>query len=275
MHLSICSWIFGDEPIERVLKFIKKSGYDAIELQAAMALTHTEKIKQIVNDLQLKIDGLTGDAAWPDETKDLANGNPTNRKIAVEYFKEQIKVCNEFGGKYIVICPSAVGKTHLIGKGTEDWDWAIDSVKQLCETAKLENVELIIEPVNRYESSILNTAEDAYRFVNELNHPSVKMLVDTYHMNIEEVDMLYAIENVSDKLGVFHLADNNRQGVGFGHIDFEAVFSKLKEINYDGPLVLECMAPGANPFAANKESMDDLYLYCERTVQVLQGMLSN
>lgn len=275
MYLSICTWIFGDEPIDRVLRFIKESGYDAIELQAATALTHKKEIKQIVSDVQLKIGGLTGDASWPDETKDLANSNPNNRKKAVEYFKEQIKVCNELGGKYIVICPSAVGKTHLLGKGNEDWDWAIDSVNQLCETAKVENVELIIEPVNRYESSIINTAEDAYRFVNELNHPSVKMLVDTYHMNIEEVDMIDAIGSVSDKLRVVHLADNNREGVGMGHIDFKAVISKLKDINYDGPLVLECMAAGANPFEANKESMDDLYVYCKYTVEVLQEILNN
>ena len=274
MHLSICTWIFGDESIGKVFKFIKASGYDTIELQADIALTQTRKIKQIVNDLDLTIGGVTGDAAWPDVTKDLANRNPVNRKIAVEYFKEQIKVCHELDGKYIVICPSAVGKPHLLGKGTDDWDWAIDSVNQLCDTAKLEDVELIIEPVNRYESSIINTAEDAYRFINELNHPKVNMLVDTFHMNIEEVDMLSAIENVSDKLEVFHLADNNRKGVGMGKIDFHAVISKLKEINYDGPLVLECMAPGPNPFSANKKSMNHLYHYCEQTAKVLKEMLT-
>lgn len=275
MEISICSWIFGDEPLENVFKFVKESGYDSIELHATDAIDKKEIVKQLSHDFNIKIGGVTGDAAWPDAAKDLANNNADKRLKAVNYFKKQIKACNELGGKYIVVCPSAVGKSYLLGTGTEDWDWAIDSVKQLCETAHSEKIELIIEPVNRYESSIINTADDAYRFVNEINHPNISMLVDTYHMNIEEVNMLDAIEKVSDKLGVVHLADNNRQGVGLGKIDFKAIISKLKEVGFYGPLVLECMEPGANPFDAQKETMKNLYYYCEQTIQLLRKMVRN
>lgn len=270
MRFSVCSWIFGDQPIERTIKFVSTIGYDEIELDAVTALNETSKVKRLINEVNLSVGGITGDTAWPDETKDLANCDEFNRKKAIQYFKEQLKAAGELNAKYLVVCPSAVGKVSLLGKGKDDWKWAIDSVQQLCDTAASEEVELIIEPINRYESSIVNSAYDAYRFVNEIGHPSTKMLVDTYHMNIEEADPINAIKKVSDKLAVFHVADNNRKGVGMGQIDFNSIFMTLKDIEYKGPIVLECMAPGANPFSANKREMQSLNTFVKESLKYME-----
>lgn len=272
MEFSICSWTFGNEPIESIMKFVKNTGYDSIEIHASLAVTDPEKVNQLSQKYDLKISGLTGDADWPNENKDLANRNPINRKKAIEYFKEQIKAVKNVNGKYLVVCPSSVGKFTQMGEGRDDWDWAVSSVQQLTEIASKFDIKIIIEPLNRYESCVVNTSDDAYRFVKEVNHPIVKTLLDTYHMNIEESDLIGSIRKVQDILDVMHVADNNRQGLGRGIIPFDKIFSELKNSNFDGPIVVECCAPGSNPFSANKDSenMKWIYKYAEESLIYLK-----
>ena len=142
----------------------------------------------------------------------------------------------------------------------EDWKWGVDLVCSLAETAEENDVTLVIEPLNRYESCIVNTAEDALRFVKEVNHRRVKALLDTYHMNIEEADLHQAFLTLHDWVEVVHFADSNRQALGQGHIDFSKVVSGMKAIGFDKTIVLECTAPGPNPFKADKG---------ERTAQIM------
>ena len=270
MEFSICSWTFGDAPIDKVMRFVKKTGYDAIEIQASQAIQYSQLINQLSEELDLKISGLTGDADWPNEHKDLANRNPQKRNKAIEYFKRQIQATHLIQGKYLVVCPSTVGKSARMGQGTEDWDWAIDSVRQLTYAAEQVDIELIIEPLNRYESCIVNSADDASRFVREINHPKVKTLIDTYHMNIEETDMISPIQKVADILSIVHVADNNRQGLGRGQISFESFFTELQRSKFKGTIVVECSAPGANPFSAEKDNMDWIYVYAEESLAFLK-----
>jgi sugar phosphate isomerase/epimerase len=135
---------------------------------------------------------------------------------------------------------------------TEDWKWAVESIGDLTDTAANNHVTLVIEPLNCYESCIVNTAEDVSRFVKEVDHPNVRALLDTYHMNIEESDIEKAFLTVRDCLEVVHFADSNRRGLGRGHIDFRPAVSGMKAIGFDRTIVLECTAPGPDPFRADK-----------------------
>jgi sugar phosphate isomerase/epimerase len=272
MELSICSWTFGEEPIEKVVNFVKDTGYDAVELHASLAISNPHYINNLTKEIDLKISGLTGDAGWPDENKDLANRNPVNRKKAIEYFKRQIEAVKNVNGRYLIVCPSAVGKSAPMGDGKEDWEWAIDSIHQLTERAAECDVKLIIEPLNRYESCIVHSADDAYRFVNEINHPIVKTLLDTFHMNIEEKDMIEPFRRINEIVEVVHVADNNRQGLGRGKLPFKQIFSELQSLKYEGTIVVECCAPGANPFRANKgkNNMKWMYIYAEESLSYMK-----
>ncbi|GKV65855.1 MULTISPECIES: sugar phosphate isomerase/epimerase [unclassified Sporosarcina] len=267
--ISVCSWIFGDQPIEKTIRTIDSLGYQSIEIAASEAVNQTSKIKSILKDTDLIIGGMTGDASWPDETKDLSNHNSDYRNKAVSYFQEQIKTAGELAADYIVICPSAVGKITSPIEKDENWQRALDSVKKLSETAAAEDIDLIIEPINRYESSLLNSANDACRFVSEIKHTNVKMLVDTFHMNLEEEDLIQAIFDSADQLAVFHVADNNRKGLGMGHLDFPAIFTALKTIQYDGPVVLECLVPSGSPFEANSSKNLQLTEYLKSSLKIL------
>ncbi|MED0894435.1 sugar phosphate isomerase/epimerase family protein [Aneurinibacillus migulanus] len=99
----------------------------------------------------------------------------------------------------------------------------------------------------------------------DVAHSKVKAMLDTYHMNIEEEDMESPFITVKDVLEVVHVADSNRQALGRGHIPFNQVFSGIQKTGFDGTVVVECCAPGPNPFEADKgtPSMDWIYKYAE------------
>jgi sugar phosphate isomerase/epimerase len=90
-------------------------------------------------------------------------------------------------------------------------------------------------------------------FVGDVGADNVGILLEAYHMNIEELDPADALRQAADRLWLYHAADSNRQGIGRGHTDFYAQLAALHEINYSGPMILECTAPGPDPFKAIKD----------------------
>jgi sugar phosphate isomerase/epimerase len=125
----------------------------------------------------------------------------------------------------------------------------------------------VIEVLNRYEAHLLNTAAEAVRFVNDLGAENVGILLDAYHMNIEEADPAAALRLAGERLWLYHAADSNRQGIGRGHTDFGAQLAALADIGYAGPIILECIAPGPDPFTAIKDehSLNWLEIYLQES----------
>lgn len=272
MKFSICSWTFGDIPLEKTMEFVAKTGYDGIEIRAAVDDYNWNDIRKHAKNLDLEISGLTGDTGWPNEEQDLANESADNRKKAVAYFERQIEAVKEVGGEYLVVCPSAVGKTAPMGAPGEDWKWSVDSVQKLTRKAEELDITLVIEPLNRYESCLVNTGAQGVSFVEEVNHPKVKMLLDSYHMNIEDPDLESPFLDAGNKLHILHVADSNRQAIGRGHIDFAPFISGIKKAEFDGYVVVEAMAPGPNPFQPNKgANMDMIYTFTKENLAFLQN----
>ena len=253
MRFSVCSWTFGNTPLDKVFELVSSAGYTSVDLTAVVDSCDWTEAARLAKRFSLEISGLTCDSGWPAEDHDLANKNAFNREKAVDYFKRQIECVKVVGGDYLIVVPSAVGKFRAMGVDTtEDWKWGVESVGNLTETAANNQVTLVIEPLNRYESCIVNTAEDVSRFVKEVDHPNVRALLDTYHMNIEESDIEKAFLTVRDCLEVVHFADSNRRALGRGHIDFRPAVSGMKAIGFDRTIVLECTVPGPDPFRADK-----------------------
>ena len=119
---------------------------------------------------------------------------------------------------------------------------------------------------------LLNNVEQALRFIKELDSDYARIVLDCFHMNIEEPDILAALRKAKDYLALVHIADSNRQGLGRGHIDSFSIMRVLKEIGYEGAITLEAMAPGANPFQAikDKTSKETLDSYLEESIALLR-----
>jgi len=127
-------------------------------------------------------------------------------------------------------------------------------VQRIAARAQELGLRLAIEVLNRYESHLLNTSEEAVRFVEEVGARNVGILLDAYHMNIEEADLGSAIRTAGEHLVLFHAADSNRQAVGRGHTDFAGVMRALKDIEYNDVIIVECTASGPDPFTPVKGS---------------------
>lgn len=111
---------------------------------------------------------------------------------------------------------------------------AVDAVKELADFAADMDVKLTVEPINRYETNFINTAMDAVDFVTHVNADNVGIVIDTFHMNIEEQDFVESIYFVGERLWHCHLVDSNRYALGMGHIDFVKICHALEGIGYEG-----------------------------------------
>jgi D-psicose/D-tagatose/L-ribulose 3-epimerase len=116
---------------------------------------------------------------------------------------------------------------------------AVEAIRELCDNAAREGVTIGLEVVNRYESNLLNTTEQALAFLDDLGARNATVHLDTYHMNIEEPGMAAAIALAGDRLGYFHVGESHRGPLGTGSVDFADAFSALDGIGYDGTIAFE------------------------------------
>jgi len=130
------------------------------------------------------------------------------------------------------------------------------NLKILSEAAKKKNVKLHIEAINRYEINTCNTAEETLGLINDYHLDNVYVHLDTFHMNIEEVDIAKAILLCKDKLGYIHFADSNRLYPGAGHLNFNEIMDALEKIKYKGYISVECL-----PFPTGREAAEKAIQY--------------
>jgi D-psicose/D-tagatose/L-ribulose 3-epimerase len=168
--------------------------------------------------------------------------DPNVRQNGVDYLKASIDGLALIGGKNMVgPFYSAVGRTWQQTAEEREHDMLIliDILKDLSEYASQKGVVLGLEPLNRFETSFITTADQALELVNRVDHPACKIMLDTFHMNIEENSMGDAIRKVGSCLIQVHSNENNRGTPGAGHVPWQEVAQALKDINYDGVLVIE------------------------------------
>lgn len=259
MKFSICSWVFGDQPIEQTMRDVAAMGYDEIEIHAHDYDWH--KLNNLADDLQVTIRGLTANAGWPDKTTDLSQADPAIRKKAVAYFHQQIDRVAHAGAEYFVMSPCAPGKAAPDASEQQNWDAAVQSLTEIAPYAHANNIVLVQEPLNRYESCIINNGQQARALVDEVHHPAVQTMVDTFHMNIEETNFDEALHDVGEALAHIHVADTNRRGLGAGRLNWDAFAATVKNSGYHGTITVECLAPGKDPFNPNKADAQMKQLY--------------
>jgi D-psicose/D-tagatose/L-ribulose 3-epimerase len=142
---------------------------------------------------------------------------------------------------------------------TEDeWKRAVEAWQQLTPWLEQHSVTAAIEPLNRFETFFLNTAADAARFCDEVAHPNVGILFDTFHANIEEPDIAAGYSTLGRHLKHVHTCENNRATPGSGHVEWREVFQVLQELRYDGWLTIESFNSNLPEIAAATAIWRDL-----------------
>ena len=132
-----------------------------------------------------------------------------------------------------------------------------EALRSLAAAASAQGVGLLLEPINRYETRVFNTVDGAAQFVAAEKLSNVKVLADTYHMNIEEVDITETVRTHLNQIGYIHVADSNRRFPGAGHVDFAALLSCLQEHDYNGVVGVEIL-PLPTPIEAAMQAIATL-----------------
>ena len=151
-----------------------------------------------------------------------------------------IKAGAEVGAKMIAgPLYSPVGYLPGRRRNADEWKWAVDCYQSLGPVLAEHKMNIAIEPLNRFETYFLNTAADAAKLCDEINHPNVGILCDTFHSNIEEKDIGQAYRTCGKHLKHVHTCENDRGIPGSGHVEWPSVFQALRDMKYDGYLTIE------------------------------------
>ncbi len=265
MKFGVCAWTFGDMSMDRIAETLARLGYDGMELMGQPQAYRADAVRATCQQTGLSILSLTP------ENVDLAHPDAATRNAALDYYRRLMDFAGEVGCP-IVSCHGAVGRVRAIATQEQEYGYLLEGLAALAPLAADAGIRIAMEVLNRYESHLLNTADQAVEFVRAVGHPSVGILLDTYHMNIEEANLARAVERAGERLFLFHVADSNRAGLGLGHTDFPALAAALKRIGYAGDIVVECTASGPDPFTPVKGAgwRDELIGYLRQSREYLQ-----
>jgi D-psicose/D-tagatose/L-ribulose 3-epimerase len=268
MRFGACSWIFH-QGLAPTAAFLAEAGFDGIELQGDLQSYKPAEVRALLRDHGLAVLSLT-----PGEV-DLAHPNATVRADALDYYLRLLDFAAAVSAP-LVCCHGAVGRVRPLNTYDKEYGYLLASVQRIAARAAELNLRVAMEVLNRYESHLLNTAVQAAGFVAQVGAANVGILLDAYHMNIEEADPAAAVLEAGDRLFLFHVADSNRQAVGRGHTDFLALMRALRRIGYRGDVIVECTAAGPDPFTPVKGEgwRDEVRRYAAESLRLLQAYAS-
>jgi sugar phosphate isomerase/epimerase len=189
-------------------------------------------------------------AGWLNHRLSLTSQDETVRTKAVEFISTMVKAAAPFHAS--VIIGSMQGRHE--GNREQALDWLRHGLKEIGKVGLDHGVTVLYEPLNRYETNLINQISEAATFVKSINLPNVLILADLFHMNIEERSISEALLMAGKWLGHLHFVDSNRRPAGCGHMNFLPVFRALRQIQYDKFVSAEAL-PYPNPVSAARITM--------------------
>ncbi|NLX96078.1 MAG: sugar phosphate isomerase/epimerase [Rhodopirellula sp.] len=226
-----------EEAIRPILDEVKSIGFDAVEVPVfELDVEKYAKWGKYLDDAGLARTGVTVRGVEDNPM----SPDPAVRKQGIAANKLAVDCCRAAG------CEALVGPYHsalgyFSGKGptADEWQWAVESMREVAEYAQPAGVVLGLEYLNRFECYLLNTAADGARFCRDVDHPQCKMMYDTFHSHIEEKNTPNAIRELKGCLAHVHISENDRSTPGQGNVRWAENFDTLKEIGYDNLMVIE------------------------------------
>ena len=238
MHLSMHNWMRA-EPIEVTIRRLAEFDYGSIEIGGEPEQYDTGEVRGLLDEHDIEC---WGAVTLMLEDRNLVAGKEADRAASVQYVKDCVTMTKELDGQVVDVVPGTVGKIEPDASPEEEWEWAVDGMKEIYDHAQKEGIRIAIEPINRFETYFINRADQALELAKETG-PDCGVALDTFHMNIEERDPYQAIRTAGDRLYDFHVADTNRMPCGHGHWDWPKVIETLESVGYDGALTTEFVAP--------------------------------
>ena len=241
---------FQTSSVEELFSKISEIGFDAVEIAVEdPSLIDVETVRLALQKYNLKavVCGAFSSA------RDLTSEDPEVHQNCFKYIETCLDLCVSWGAS-IFAGPmyAAVGKARMVSaqQREKEWKLAVANLRIVCDMAADRGVKLAIEPLNRFESDLVNTAEDVVRLVNDIDHPSAGILLDGFHMAIEERNVESAIRLAGEKLLHLQVSENYRGSPGTGQTPWNAYKAGLEAINYKGIVSIESFTPANQDLAA-------------------------
>ncbi len=227
------------DAIKELAPKVKAMGYDVFEISVENpSLIDIQVAKQILD--QNGLDSVICGAFGPE--RNICSSDPKIRETAKTYIRWLIDAAHQIGAS-VVSGPmySSVGKDHY--ESAEDrkaeWALAVAGIAEMADYAAPKNVKLAFEPLNRFETDMINVVTQGMKFIEDVGRKNVGFHLDTFHMHLEEKDSAKAIQMAGDRIFHFHACENDRGIPGTGQVHWSEIARALKETKYDGPVVIE------------------------------------
>jgi D-psicose/D-tagatose/L-ribulose 3-epimerase len=252
MKFGVSTWLwtspFTTESIKLFGK-IKSMGFDVVEIPIEYP-EHIDanKVRQALKDHELAavVCGAFG------STRDLTHDDEEVQRNSFKYIEECLRMCvawdaDIFAGPIY----SAVGKARMVSAEQRkvEWDRAVNNVRLVSDSAQALGLRIAVEPLNRFETDLINNVHDVVRLINDINHPSACIVLDGFHMTIEEMDIEQSIICAGDKLIHLQVSENHRGIPGTGLTPWESLSKGLQKIHYTGAISIESFTPEVTELA--------------------------
>jgi D-psicose/D-tagatose/L-ribulose 3-epimerase len=253
MKIGVNTWVWTSplttEALSSLVSKAAELGFDWIELplETLDDFDH-QTAASLITDYGLGVSACV--VMSPD--RDLIHPDEAVRENGMAYVRGAIEAAQKIGATNLIgPIYSAVGRCWQATpeERARDMDILVSNLRSLTAFAANHGVVLCLEPLNRFETSFMNLTEQAVEVVDRVNHPACKIMLDTFHMNIEERSLGDAVQAAGPRLQHVHACENNRGAPGSGNVAWEEVAAALKEIDYDGPVVIESFTPAVKSIA--------------------------
>jgi D-psicose/D-tagatose/L-ribulose 3-epimerase len=225
--------------IKEIAPGVKAMGFDILEIAVENPdLVDARVVNEILKENQLE--GIVCGAFGPD--RNICSKDPKIRENAKSYIRWLIDAAHVIRSE--VVCGpmySSVGKGHLDDSEArkQEWDLAVLGVREMADYGAAKGIKLAFEPLNRFETDMINVVSQGNKFIGDIERKNVGFHLDTFHMHLEEKSSAEAIRHAGDKIFHFHACENDRGVPGSGQVHWKEVAQALKDVNYDGPVVIE------------------------------------
>jgi len=259
---------------------LKAAGYDGVEIPIfdISSPAHFKRVGQVIKDNGLECTGVT---VLPDEAHNAISPDAGNRQGAIDHLKRVIE-CGHNAGLQTLCGPYYQVLGQFTGKypSETELDHAAEVHRAIAPVGEAAGIKFAIEALNRFESHLLNTMEQAASYVKRVNHPNFGTMYDTFHANIEEKDAVGCIDTVfaTGKLNHVHISENDRGTPGTGHAPCREAIKKLVSIGYDGWLTIEAFGGALPDLAAATRVWRDFFKSPEEVyidgIKFIRGVLA-
>lgn len=238
--------------VQAAARSARELGFDGLEINTkGPEELPVHVLKQSLAENGLQLAAIASGRIYLDTGATLTDSDPEARLRVVRRVGDLAGFAAEFGAPIVI---GLLRGEHLVdGSPARTTALFVESMQAVADRAAALGIDVYIEAINRYETPLLNTAQETLDALRQIDRPNVKMLLDVFHMNIEEVSIAEAIRLTGRLLGHFHISDSNRRAPGMGHIEFAEIAAALRDIDYRGWISGEHL-PLPDSYAAAKQT---------------------